>query len=215
MGRNPAHGRYGIGGEMSRKAGQRSAETRASLLEAATVEFARSGFQKASLRTICADAGVTTGALYFFFKNKEDLFQAVVAPVERLLEELVELFSNEDLFQERPSDQSIDEGTRACLSELYDSKEALATLLNNRDLEVVGEFFDRVIGKAEKRIENALACSDEAVADDPFLAHWYAHLQVEMVLHAIQHSASVEEAEGHMKKMMKFARGGLRAIAES
>ena len=44
-------------------------ETREKLLESAMTEFSENGYMKASLRKICADAGVTTGALYFFFKN--------------------------------------------------------------------------------------------------------------------------------------------------
>lgn len=45
-------------------------KTRQKLLEQAKVEFAEKGFMKASLRTICTNAGVTTGALYFFSGTK-------------------------------------------------------------------------------------------------------------------------------------------------
>ena len=53
-------------------------KTRQKLLDQAKVEFAEKGFMKASLRTICTNAGVTTGALYFFFRDKEDLFASLV-----------------------------------------------------------------------------------------------------------------------------------------
>lgn len=60
--------------------------TKARLIAAAKKEFLNKGYEKASLRRICADADVTTGALYFFFKNKQDLFKSVVAgKAERLL----------------------------------------------------------------------------------------------------------------------------------
>ena len=49
-------------------------ETRQKLLVSAKKEFMEKGYVKASLRNICKNAGVTTGALYFFFKDKEDLF---------------------------------------------------------------------------------------------------------------------------------------------
>ena len=55
-------------------------ETRQKLIDSAKKEFFENGFAKASLRKICTNAGVTTGALYFFFKNKDDLFSAIVAP---------------------------------------------------------------------------------------------------------------------------------------
>ena len=45
-------------------------ETRQHLLECAKREFLEKGYMKASLRNICKEAGVTTGALYFFFKDK-------------------------------------------------------------------------------------------------------------------------------------------------
>src|SRR5580704_17724426 len=52
--------------------------TRERLLQAASREIYRSGFQSASLNTILASAGVTKGALYHHFKNKEALGYAVV-----------------------------------------------------------------------------------------------------------------------------------------
>ncbi len=48
--------------------------TKENLLNVARKEFLEKGYQGASLRTICQKANVTTGALYFFFANKEDLF---------------------------------------------------------------------------------------------------------------------------------------------
>ena len=53
-------------------------EKRELLISAAKEEFLEKGYNKASLRSICAKAGVTTGALYFFFENKADLFSAIV-----------------------------------------------------------------------------------------------------------------------------------------
>ena len=42
-------------------------ETRQKLIDSAKKEFFENGFAKAPLRKICTNAGVTTGALYFFF----------------------------------------------------------------------------------------------------------------------------------------------------
>jgi len=51
------------------------------LLQAASREIYRSGFQSASLDTILAAAGVTKGALYYHFDSKEALGYAVVEGV--------------------------------------------------------------------------------------------------------------------------------------
>jgi TetR/AcrR family transcriptional regulator, transcriptional repressor for nem operon len=55
--------------------------TRDRLLQAAFREIYRSGFQSASLDTILASAGVTKGALYYYFKSKRALGYAVVEEV--------------------------------------------------------------------------------------------------------------------------------------
>jgi TetR/AcrR family transcriptional repressor of nem operon len=55
--------------------------TRERLLQAAAREIYRSGFQSASLDGILASAGVTKGALYHHFKNKEALGYAVVEEI--------------------------------------------------------------------------------------------------------------------------------------
>jgi len=55
--------------------------TRERLLQAASCEIYRSGFQSASLDSILAEAGVTKGALYYHFGSKEALGYAVVEEV--------------------------------------------------------------------------------------------------------------------------------------
>lgn len=60
----------------------------AKLLEAAKTEFLTKGFRNASLRNIAASAGVTTGAIYRYYANKEALFDALVAePAEAFFHE--------------------------------------------------------------------------------------------------------------------------------
>ena len=55
-----------------------AAETKAKIIESAKKEFLEKGFMNASLRTIAANAGVTTGAMYRHFKDKDALFCALV-----------------------------------------------------------------------------------------------------------------------------------------
>jgi len=50
------------------------------ILNAARMEFAEHGFAKAKMRSIGERAGASTGNLYTYFPNKDDLFCAPVAP---------------------------------------------------------------------------------------------------------------------------------------
>ena len=49
------------------------------IMDSAREEFLALGFERASLKSICQRAGVTTGALYKRYAGKEELFRAVVA----------------------------------------------------------------------------------------------------------------------------------------
>lgn len=53
-------------------------ETRAKILQAAMEEIHEKGFRAASLEAILTNAGVTKGALYHHFKNKEAVGYAIV-----------------------------------------------------------------------------------------------------------------------------------------
>lgn len=53
-------------------------EKRAALLDAAAQEFGLSGFDAASLNRILERAGVSKGAAYYYFDDKEDLFLTVI-----------------------------------------------------------------------------------------------------------------------------------------
>ena len=56
-------------------------EVKELILQAAKAEFLEKGFEKASLRSIAAAAGVTKGNIYTYFENKGELYTALVEPV--------------------------------------------------------------------------------------------------------------------------------------
>ena len=66
------------------------------LLASAEAEFNKNGFIKAELKTICENAGITTGALYKRYKGKEELFCAVVDGIVSELNDFVESRSDID-----------------------------------------------------------------------------------------------------------------------
>lgn len=58
---------------------ERARRTRAAIVEAAAVEFARRGYAAASVNTILEGSHATKGAMYFHFESKEELARAVLA----------------------------------------------------------------------------------------------------------------------------------------
>jgi AcrR family transcriptional regulator len=59
--------------------GSKRARTKAKLMDAAAAVIAEKGFDRASLADIAVRAGMTRGAIYGNFRNKEELFLALVA----------------------------------------------------------------------------------------------------------------------------------------
>ncbi|MFW6689844.1 TetR/AcrR family transcriptional regulator [Streptomyces sp. MAR4 CNX-425] len=68
---------------------ERTATTTKDLVGAARAHFARDGYTAASLDAICARAGITKGALYHHFRNKQTLFHAVYAAEQHRLRDAI------------------------------------------------------------------------------------------------------------------------------
>ena len=63
---------------MVRRTKAEALETRARIIDAAERVFLHKGVLSASLNDIATEAGVTRGAIYWHFKNKHDVFMAMV-----------------------------------------------------------------------------------------------------------------------------------------
>ncbi|MDJ0841869.1 MAG: TetR family transcriptional regulator [Acidobacteriota bacterium] len=62
---------------MVRKTKEETEKTRLSLLDAALNVFSTKGFVRSTLNDIAREAGVSRGAIYWHFKDKVDLFEAL------------------------------------------------------------------------------------------------------------------------------------------
>jgi AcrR family transcriptional regulator len=69
---------------------QQYEETRVKLLAIARQEFATRGYADAATNDIVAKAGVTRGALYYHFKDKQDLFRVVVEAMAREIQQTID-----------------------------------------------------------------------------------------------------------------------------
>jgi TetR/AcrR family acrAB operon transcriptional repressor len=72
-------------------------KTRLKIIEAALTLFSRNGYSNTTLAMIGTEAGYSRGPIYWHFKNKEDLFQAVLAYSQEPLEQLVAQARNGEL----------------------------------------------------------------------------------------------------------------------
>jgi AcrR family transcriptional regulator len=87
---------------LSRK--EKQAKTRSSLMQSAAKVFCRHGMDRASIDQVAEDAGYTKGAFYANFKNKEELFLAMLDEhFEQRIREIEGAFADAE---ESPPDQA-------------------------------------------------------------------------------------------------------------
>lgn len=82
---------------MVKKTKAEALETRHLILDTAEEIFNLKGVSKTSLDNIAMSAGVTRGAIYWHFKNKSDLFNAMFDRVRLPLEDMAEATASEDV----------------------------------------------------------------------------------------------------------------------
>lgn len=80
---------------MARKTKEDALETRNQLLDAAEKVFFEKGFGQTSLMDIAEAAGLSRGAIYWHFKNKSDLFEAMADRIRLPLENLTDACADE------------------------------------------------------------------------------------------------------------------------
>ena len=191
-------------------------ETREKLLKSAMAEFSEKGYMKASLRKICSDAGVTTGALYFFFKNKNDLFAATVDPPLKGLTMLLEEHYRqdaEDMSSDDPAVMSPEyhiethESLDILVEYMYRYHDIFLMLLTKAQ----GSEYENAVDMMVDLTENGFRVSAEKVAEkkqnshvDEYMLHWISHMSVDAYTHLLTHENDVEKAKLHMKRIMEF-----------
>ncbi|MCB5000683.1 TetR/AcrR family transcriptional regulator, partial [Streptococcus mutans] len=103
------------------------------ILNSAKKEFLTYGYQEASLRRICKNAGVTTGALYKRYSGKEALFGTLLEPTVQAIEMMKQEYLQNDyqLLRENRLSQmwnkSLDELTEI-MQFIYDHEDNMCLL---------------------------------------------------------------------------------------
>ena len=70
-------------------------DTRARILDAALDVFSEQGFEGSSLQQIADRLDLTKAALYYYFRSKDELLEALVEPAIRGVEEILDACSGE------------------------------------------------------------------------------------------------------------------------
>lgn len=182
-----------------------SNESRERLISCAKAEFLRVGYQKASLRHICTEAGLTTGAVYFMFGDKNGLFGAVV---EKPLSELFALLG-QHIAEEKEEDMSAythikgdhDAFAQEIVELLYENYDEMMILLDKSQGSEYENLPDRIIAMLDECygvVAQRFAKSRGRRVNE-YMLHYMSHIQVESIIHLLTHERDKQKAVENIK----------------
>lgn len=193
-----------------------SEQTQERIVLCAHQEFLQNGYIKANLRRIADNAKATTGALYAHFKNKEELFDALVRePAEELLSRFKEMHeqaqtaSGEDTFVQTESVSS--EGTDWMLEYIYEHFDTFKLIACCSEGTPYSRYIDQLIEIEESTIKRTLP-EDAFKATGDFFIHVISSSGFRELFEVVAHDLPKEEAVRYMKKIKQFRYGGWREI---
>jgi AcrR family transcriptional regulator len=197
-------------------------ETKRLLLDSAKTEFMEKGFEKASLRGICKNAGVTTGALYFFFNNKEDLFSAIVEePYNELITLLSRHFGEHETIFSALSENFNFENAFSSEHHNYIVSEMVSLLYQNYDAFLLiiersqGTRFENSVDEIVELVEKAYVFMAQSIARlkpnccvNDYMCHWLSHITVDAFIHVMTHIKDEKTALVYIRKSIEFMLSG-------
>jgi AcrR family transcriptional regulator len=139
-----------------------------SLLEATRKVIADGGFDAVTMERVSAEAGLTKGAVYLYFPNKEQL---ILAAVEEIFSEMVERIESQ-VDAEAGAWERLIQTLRAQLTIMEEQRDLIRVLLLDRRLfrDSPGHQARRLFKYRDRHEERLKHCLDEGVKKKTFRA---------------------------------------------
>lgn len=186
------------------------------IVQAAKQEFLEHGFKDASLRRIASTAGVTTGAIYTHFRDKQDLFDMVVAPVTGQLGNVFTALSKTYYTDDRIVNEISYEKTIADLRIVYDfiykNFDVFRILLLGASGSTHGDFIHVLVSQEVRHTQAYLDRLDmgcgQNIRLDSSVMHTISEGYINALLEPVRHGMTHEQALGNLDFIVKFYTGG-------
>lgn len=194
-----------------------AAETKKRLLESAKKEFLEKGFNGASLRTIAANAGVTTGAMYRHFKDKDAFFCALVDDVIDYVMHMVALANtdNHQLFDSMSIKNHMTfetESAKSLINYMYDNFDAFTLLLTKSAGSTHENFHDEVCDLYTKNFDTIYKWMYKQKIATKKIPQMTVHTIASTVINAyceiVLHKLDKKEALAYIESIVEFTNYG-------
>ena len=187
------------------------------ILRAAKSEFLAHGYQTASLRTIAAKADATTGALYGYFRNKEELFEALVGEeYTHMLDYYRNVLKDFDALPPEQQYQDMFAYTGRCMKEMkdymyahYDAfKLILCCAEGTRYSHMVHQMAQLDVDATHDFARASDSAGHAVAAVNPALEHMLTSGMFATFFELIVHDVPQEEADEYIRQMLTFYSAG-------
>ena len=194
-----------------------STETKKKLLESAKKEFLEKGFTGASLRTIAANAGVTTGAMYRHFKDKNAFFCALVDDAITVTKQVITLADPKNHEKLTPAQMQEHmefekKSTDDFLNYMYENFDAFTLLLRKSAGSTHEHFQEDICDLYTKNCEKTFAWMyEQKIATkqvSPMTIHFMASTIINAFCDIILHNMTQKEAKEYISDIMEFSNYG-------
>jgi len=194
--------------------------TQEKVLHFSKKEFLQKGFKNASLRNIAASADMTTGAIYTYFKNKNALFESIVAPVcaqvDQMFAELsAAYYTSEGIVNEVTNEKTIAE-LRRIYRFIYDNFDIFRLLVVGAEGSSRADYVHTIV---EYETMHTLAYLDKMkkgrkvnVKLNQIMVHIVSDSYINALFEPIRHNLSYEEAIENLDFLSSFYTGGWKSV---
>lgn len=177
------------------------------IIRAGKKEFLKYGYKGASLRNICKQAGVTTGAFYFQFENKEQLLDEILRPVITYFSAMVQ----KSTMEEFEGESSSADGDEQMLEMLWNYKEECQILLEG----TAGTAYEKVFEELQEGLRQGflLFFGKYGISDvDEKLLDVIVRMRVESYLTIIRKEYTLEETKKLARQIGIYCDAGFEAL---
>ena len=202
------------GGRMSDLTGYEL--THKNIVDSGIKHFLKYGYERSNLRKICKDAGVTTGAFYRHFEDKEDLFVALVEPLANEILEFYSKFETES-FQSLKRDELEDladinvNGSIETALYMFGKKEIFELLMYHAYGTKYANFADKLVeleDENRKKVFQIVAGKKQMIEIPETTIHLLDHAYINALCEIIIHSKTESEVRMNSKIVAEFFNNG-------
>ncbi len=189
------------------------------IIDCSLKEFLEKGYNDASLRNIASAAGVSTSTIYTRFKDKEGLFNYLIAPTNKFIDYMEKTLLNYGAMsieeQKDEYDNISDEGFDKFIELVYEDYPAYKLLVSCSHGDTFNNYLEKITSldvdytmKFLKDIGSKAFYNEEL---DEGFCHVVSTAFYSALFHCVEHDMTKEEAGKYINKLRNFYQRGWSA----